>query len=124
LFDTSQSAVDPIIHHLVPLLADTLRPDLGRHSGPWITDATLIGVHDQSITAPSKNYRRSINTQIIIRAHDRRVVVARRCRPGNRNDVVVARHTLADPRGGTRPATSPAISTGGSTAGSQPASST
>jgi Helix-turn-helix of DDE superfamily endonuclease len=27
LFDTSQSAVDRIIHHLVPVLARTLRPD-------------------------------------------------------------------------------------------------
>ena len=33
-------------------------------------------MHDQSITAISKNYRRSVNTQIIICAHRRRVVVA------------------------------------------------
>ena len=52
-------------------------------------------VHDQSITAPAKNYRRSINTQIIICAHARRVVTVGRCWPGNRNDVVVARHTVA-----------------------------
>jgi hypothetical protein len=52
-------------------------------------------VHDQSITAISKNYRRSVNTQIIICAQRRRVVVAGHCWPGNRNDVVVARHTVA-----------------------------
>jgi hypothetical protein len=39
-------------------------------------------VHDQSITAISKNYRRSINTQIIICSHpapraDSRPVLAR-----------------------------------------------
>ncbi|CQD23984.1 hypothetical protein BN1232_05992 [Mycobacterium lentiflavum] len=52
-------------------------------------------MHDQSITAISKNYRRSVNTQIIICAHARRVLAAGRCWPGNRNDVVVARHTVA-----------------------------
>jgi hypothetical protein len=48
----------------------------------------------ESITAISKNYRRSVNAQIIICAHRRRVVVAGRCWPGNRNDVVVARATV------------------------------
>jgi hypothetical protein len=33
------------------------------------------------------------NTQVIICAHRRRVLVAGRCWPGNRNDVIVARHT-------------------------------
>jgi Transposase DDE domain len=47
------------------------------------------------MSAISKNYRRSINTQIITCAHRRRVVVAGRCRPDNRNDVIVARHTVA-----------------------------
>ena len=51
-------------------------------------------MHDQSITAISKNYRRSVNTQIIISAHRRRVVVTGQCWPGNRNDVIVARHTV------------------------------
>ncbi|MGH3555104.1 MAG: transposase family protein [Mycobacterium sp.] len=58
-------------------------------------DATLIPVHDQSISAISKNYRRSVNTQIIICADRRRIVVAGRCWPGNRNDLIVARHTVA-----------------------------
>jgi Helix-turn-helix of DDE superfamily endonuclease/DDE superfamily endonuclease len=94
LFATSQSAVDRIIHHLVPVLARALRPVPDTSDYPWIIDGTLIPVHDQSITAISKNYRRSINTQIIICAHRRRVVAAGRCWPGNRNDVVVARHTV------------------------------
>ena len=94
LFDTSQSAVDRTIHHLVPVLARALRPAPDNSNHPWIIDATLIPVHDQSITAISKNYRRSVNTQIIICAHRRRVVVAgpaparqpqrRRRRPRNR----------------------------------------
>jgi hypothetical protein len=52
-------------------------------------------LHDQSITAISKNYRRSINAQIIICAHRRHVVAVGRCWPGNRNDVIVARATVA-----------------------------
>jgi hypothetical protein len=94
LFDISQSAVDRTIYHLVPVLAATLRPAPDTSNHPWIIDGTLIPVHDQSITAISKNYRRSVNTQIIICAHRRRVVVAGHCWPGNRNDVIVARHTV------------------------------
>jgi DDE superfamily endonuclease len=51
-------------------------------------------VHDQSISAVGKNDRRSVNTQIIICARQRRVVVAGHCWPGNRNDVIVARRTV------------------------------
>lgn len=93
LFDTSQSTVDRVLHHLVSTLAHTLAPSRAVSCGPRIIDGTLIAVHDQSITAPPKNYRRSINTQIIIACHDRRVVVVGRCWPGNRTDVVVAGHT-------------------------------
>jgi len=46
-------------------------------------------VHDQSITAISTNDRGSINTQTIICAHQRRVLLATQCRPGDRNDVIV-----------------------------------
>ena len=60
-FDTSQTALDPINHHLVPVLARTLRPDPDNSNHPWIIDGTLIPVHDQSVTAIRKNYRRSVN---------------------------------------------------------------
>ena len=94
LFGTSQSAVDRVLHHLVPVLARILRPNPDNSHHPWIIDDTLIPVHDQSITAVSKNYRRSVNTEIIICSRRRRVHVVGRCWPGNRNDVVVARHTV------------------------------
>ncbi|MDM3929832.1 transposase family protein [Mycobacterium intracellulare] len=94
LFHTSQSTVDRVIHHLVPVLAGALRPAPDDSAHPWIIDGTLIPVHDQSITAISKNYRRSVNTQIIICSHRRRVIVVGQCWPGNRNDVIVARHTV------------------------------
>jgi hypothetical protein len=66
LFSTSQSSVDGIIHHLPPVLAGELRPAPDNSAHPWIVDGALIPVHDQSITAVSTNYRRSVNIQIII----------------------------------------------------------
>jgi hypothetical protein len=79
----------------MPILARSLQPEPDHSKHPWIIDGTLIPVHDQPITAISKNYRRSVNTQIIICAHRRRVVAVSPCWPGNRNDVIVARHTVA-----------------------------
>jgi hypothetical protein len=64
------------------------------HGGTRIIDGTPISVRDQSITAISKNYRHSVNTQINSCTHGRRVVVASQHWPGNRNDVIVARHTV------------------------------
>lgn len=101
LFDTSQSTVDRIIHHLVPVLATVLRPDTTDAGQPWIIDGTLIPAHDQSITTTSKNYRRSVNTQIIIGAQHRNVIAVGHCWPGNRNDVIVARSTVAHLLNGT-----------------------
>lgn len=72
-----------------PLLADAQA-----QSPSWVLtiDGTRVPVHDQSITAPSKNYRRGINTQIVIASGERRVIVVGPCWPGNRNDVALARH--------------------------------
>jgi hypothetical protein len=46
LFGTRQSAVDRIIHHLVPVLARALRPTPDNSNHPWIIDAILIPVHN------------------------------------------------------------------------------
>ncbi|PBA68883.1 hypothetical protein CKJ76_26050 [Mycobacterium avium] len=75
LFHTSQSTVDRIFHHLIPVLADALRPAPDDNTHPWIIDGTLIPVARpvESITAISKNYRRSINTQVIIHQHHQMV---------------------------------------------------
>ncbi|MGW3565211.1 transposase [Streptomyces sp. NPDC000941] len=54
-------------------------------------------MHDQQKTKKSKNYRRSVNVQIVCRAHDRRIVAVGDAWPGNRNDVVVFRETLGKP---------------------------
>ncbi|WP_051468723.1 hypothetical protein [Mycolicibacterium tusciae] len=57
-------------------------------------------MHDQPITAISKNYRRSINTQTLTCAKRRILNPVGDCWPGNRNDVVVASHTVAHPLDG------------------------
>jgi len=49
----------------------------------------LILVHDQSRTAKSRNYRRSVNVEVVVRRRDRRVVAVGHAWPGNRNDVAV-----------------------------------
>ena len=53
VFAISQSAVDRIIHHLVPILAKALRPEPTALDTPWITDGTPIPVQDQAMTATS-----------------------------------------------------------------------
>lgn len=77
------------------LSASTTTPAAHSLSTPWIIDGAVTPVHDQSITAPSKNYRRSINTQIVICSPGRAVVAVGDCWPGNRHDVAVARATTA-----------------------------
>jgi hypothetical protein len=61
---------------------------------PWVVDGTLIPVHDKDRTAKSKNHRRSVHTQIVCRARDRRLVAVGEARPGNRTDTVVFKETL------------------------------
>ncbi|MGW5482748.1 transposase family protein [Streptomyces sp. NPDC004008] len=50
--------------------------------------------HDHKHTTKSKNYRRSVNVQVVCRARDRRVIAVGDAWPGNRIDVVVFRETL------------------------------
>jgi hypothetical protein len=54
--------------------AHLCRHDGADNGGPWIIDDTLIPVHDQSITAISKNYRQCVNTQIVIDARRRTMI--------------------------------------------------
>jgi hypothetical protein len=59
-------------------------------------DGTLIPVHDQSITNPSKNYRRSVNVHVLATL-DHQIVHVSQAWPGNRNDIVVAKATVEPP---------------------------
>lgn len=95
LFTTTQSTADRIIRHLTPVIAKTLKPKpTSGDEGLWLIDGTLIPVHDQTRTALSKNYRRSINTQILTRYTNRRVIAVGKTWPGNRNDIIVAKATM------------------------------
>ncbi|MGW2938119.1 transposase [Streptomyces sp. NPDC001156] len=90
LFGVSHAAA----HRVMSRLAELLGPPPTDRRELWIVDGTLIPVHDQQRTAKSKNYRRSVNVQILCRARDRRVVAVGDAWPGNRNDNVVFRETL------------------------------
>ncbi|GAA1649182.1 transposase [Actinoplanes couchii] len=83
-----------IHRHLLPVLASLrqprLHPDHGRRC-TWILDGTLIPAHDQHRAAISKNYRRSINLQVVTRRCDRTIIAAGAARPGNRNDIIAVR---------------------------------
>jgi hypothetical protein len=95
LFGISHAAAHRVITRLAEPLAELLGPPPADRRELWVVDGTLIPVHDQQRTAKSKNYRRSVNVQIVCRARDRRVVAVKDAWPGNRNDVVVFRETLA-----------------------------
>jgi len=63
----------------------------------WVRSSRVLATRcpHSRFPAISKNCRRSVNTQVVICAQRRRVVAVGRCRPGNRNDVVAARATVA-----------------------------
>ncbi|WP_246143974.1 transposase family protein [Actinacidiphila oryziradicis] len=94
LFDISDSAVHRTIADFAPHLAARLGPPPTDKRELWLVDGTLIPVHDKKRTAKSKNYRRSVNTEVVRQARDRRVVAVGKTWPGNRNDVVVFRETV------------------------------
>ena len=73
LFGVSKSAAHRVVDHLAPLLA--LAP-IRRPLGPdtvLIVDGTLVPTHDQRVAAQSKNYRYSVNMQVVIDANTRLV---------------------------------------------------
>ena len=94
LFAISDSAVHRVVDRLAPHLAELIGPPPTDRRELWIVDGTLIPVHDKNRTAKSKNYRRSVNTQIVCRARDRRNVAVSAAWPGNRNDTIVFKETL------------------------------
>ncbi|GLZ08902.1 hypothetical protein Acsp03_63680 [Actinomadura sp. NBRC 104412] len=96
LFGVSKSAPHRVVDHLAPLLA--LAP-AGKRHGPdtvLIVDGTLVPTHDRKVTAPSKNYRYSVNMQVVIDANTRLVVAVGRPVPGNHNDCTAFRDWGAD----------------------------
>ncbi|MFJ4007393.1 transposase [Streptomyces sp. NPDC090023] len=84
-FGVSKSAADRIIDHLGPKLAFQPRKRFAK-GAVLIVDGTLVPTRDHTVAEQSKNYRYSINHQVVIDADTRLVVVAGRPRPGNRKD--------------------------------------
>ncbi|MGW2940024.1 helix-turn-helix domain-containing protein [Streptomyces sp. NPDC001156] len=70
LFGISDSAVHRVVDPLAGPLAELLGPPPTDRRELWIVDGTLIPAHDKRKTAKSKNYRRSVNVQVMCRAHD------------------------------------------------------
>jgi len=93
LFGVSVAVVHRVLHDLAPAAAGLLEPTTDRRE-LWVVDGTLVPVHDHRRSAKSKNYRRSANIQVVVRARDRRVVAVGVAWPGNRNDSVVYRETV------------------------------
>ncbi|WP_050374514.1 transposase [Streptomyces acidiscabies] len=102
LFGIGVATAHRILDRLTPLIAGLLDPPDGHRSDLWAVDGTLIPVHDQTRTAKSKNYRRSVNIQFTFRARDRRVMAVGDAWPGNRNDIIVFRETMAEQVAGHR----------------------
>ena len=67
LFGVSQMQVDRVLHDLVPVLGELLGPPPTDRRELWIVDGTLIPTRDHTRTALCKNYRRSVNVQVVVR---------------------------------------------------------
>ena len=96
LFGISKSAAGRVVDHLAPLLV--LAP-VTRPHGPGtvlIVDGTLVPTHDRSVSASSKNYRYSVNMQVVIDANTRLAVAVGKPTGGNRNDCRAYRDSEVD----------------------------
>ena len=94
LFSVSQSQIERVIQDITPVLSSLLGPPPTDRRELWVVDGTLIPTRDHTRTALCKNYRRSVNVQVVCRRRDRRVVFVGAAWPGNRNDSVVFRATV------------------------------
>lgn len=86
LFGISKSAVDRVMDQVAPVLA--LSPATRKHNPETvlIVDGMLVPAYDRTITASSKNYRYSVNMQVVIDATTRLTVAVGTPTPGNRHD--------------------------------------
>jgi len=96
LFGISKSAANRVVEHVAPLMV--LPPVTEPHSPDTvlIVDGTLVPTHDRSVSASSKNYRYSVNMQVVIDANTRLNVAVGDTMPGNRNDCRAYRESGVD----------------------------
>lgn len=71
----SQKQVDRVLHDLMAPLGELLGAAPTDRRELWVVDGTLIPTRDHGRTALCKNYRRSVNTQVVVRRRDRKIVV-------------------------------------------------
>ncbi len=97
LFTIGDATVHRIIATYTPHVAGLLpaAPYIDRRF-LHVVDGTLIPVHDRSRTAKSKNYRRSVNVQVVAQRKTRRIMAVSPAMPGNRNDIKVWKETGLD----------------------------
>jgi hypothetical protein len=94
LFAVSPATVCRVIQRLRPFLApEPVSRPADTTDRLWIVDGTLIPVRDRKIGASSRNYRLSVNVQVIIDADTRLVVATGRPAPVNRADAQVWRNS-------------------------------
>ncbi len=107
LFGISSAAVGRIIDRHGPLLAlAPARRKPGRRE-VVIVDGTLVPTRDRSVVASSKNYRYSVNLQVLIKAETRLVPAVGRPLPGNRNDCTAFAESGIEETSGRAPPCSP-----------------
>lgn len=85
-----------MIDQVAPLLA--LAPVRKKYSPDTvlIVDGMLVPTYDWTVTASSKNYRYSVNMQVVIDADTRLTVAVGTPTPGNRNDCRAYRDSGVD----------------------------
>jgi hypothetical protein len=87
-FGISKSQVQRILDDLVPAIASLSVPPRRDRRETWTIGGTLVPTGDHTRAAKSKNYRWSVNIQVVARVRDRAVVHVARSWPGNWNDPV------------------------------------
>src|SRR6266516_1442662 len=86
LFGVKTAAVHRIVDRLGPYLALAATRRRHRPDTVLIVDGTQVPTRDHSVAAQSKNYRYSVNMQVLIHAETRLVLAVGDPQPGNRND--------------------------------------
>ncbi|WNV84975.1 hypothetical protein [Umezawaea sp. Da 62-37] len=82
-FGDSKSAAGRVMEHLAPLPVLAPVPHKRGPDAALVVDGTLVLTHGRSVSAPSKNYRYSVDMQGVIDANTRLVAVVSDPTPGN-----------------------------------------
>jgi hypothetical protein len=86
LFGISKSAAHRVVEHVAPLLVlPSVTTPLSCDT-VLVVDGTLVPTYDRGVSASSKNYRYSVNMQVVIDANTRLGVAVGNTLPGNRHD--------------------------------------